>query len=239
MDKTPGEGSAPRARVGRVPKRWPHVDALVRAALLMGALQLGRWAFESVVFALVPHTLLANELVRAVSFLLMFAAVAALARRSRTDLHLLPAGRPGWGYLVTGALFALLFVATPFVTGQRADLAAWAALACGTLATPLAEEALFRGYLWERLRPVFGGGWKLVLATALLFGLWHLGYTDAVAWRVAQPDAAPLACGGVAHIMLMKTLFATGMGMVLGAIRMKWGTCLSSGLFHAIWNCLA
>lgn len=215
------------------------VAVLARAVLLMGALQLGRWAFETVAFALVPHTLFVNELVRIVAYLLMFAAVLALARRGGSDPHLLPSGRPGWGYCTAIALFALLFFSTPFITGQQADLSAWAALACGTLATPLAEEALFRGYLWERLRPVFGDGWKLVFATALLFGLWHFGYVDAVAWRVAQPDAAPLPAGGVAHIMLMKVLFATGMGVVLGAIRMKWGTCLSSGLFHAIWNCLA
>ena len=72
---------------------------------------------------------------------------------------------------------------------------------------------------------------------ALLFGLWHLGYADAVAWRIAQPDMG----GGMdlAAIMAGKVLFGTAIGVVFGALRLRWGTCLPSGILHGIWNTLA
>ena len=223
----------------------------VRMAALLVALQLGRWAFESLVFCLVPHTLLANELVRIASYLLMTVAVLSLARRRGVHVRWLPrdaAGRVrvGRGAALALAAFALLFAATPFAAGDPASPLVWAELACAALATPLLEETLFRGYLWARLEPAFDtgprgasqrGGWPLVLATALLFGLWHLGYADAVAWRIAQPDMG----GGMdlAAIMAGKVLFGTAIGVVFGALRLRWGTCLPSGILHGIWNTVA
>lgn len=239
-----GADGVPRSGEGRM-------ALAARMVALLATLQLGRWAFESLAFCLVSHTLLANELVRIVSYLLMTAAVLALARRRGVHVCWLPrdaAGRVriGRGAALALAALALLFAATPFVAGDPASPLVWAELACAALATPLLEETLFRGYLWARLEPVFGavprgasqrGGWTLVLITALLFGLWHLGYADAVAWRIAQPDMG----GGMdlAAIMAGKVLFGTAIGVVFGALRLRWGTCLPSGILHGIWNTLA
>lgn len=239
-----GADGVPRSGEGRM-------ALAARMVALLATLQLGRWAFESLAFCLVSHTLLANELVRIASYLLMTAAVLALARRRGVHVCWLPrdaAGRVcmGRGASLALAAFALLFAATPFITGDPADPLVWAELACAALATPLLEETLFRGYLWVRLELVFGavprgasqrGGWTLVLITALLFGLWHLGYADAVAWRIAQPDMG----GGMdlAAIMAGKVLFGTAIGVVFGALRLRWGTCLPSGILHGIWNTLA
>lgn len=224
---------------------------VARMAALIAVFQLGRWAFESLAFRLVPHTLLGNELVRIASYLLMTAAVFALARRRGVSIRWLR--RDGTGRVCMGrgsvlalAAFTLLFAATPFVAGDPASPLVWAELACAALATPLLEETLFRGYLWARLELVFGavprgasqrGGWTLVLITALLFGLWHLGYADAVAWRIVQPDMG----GGMdlAAIMVGKVVFGAAIGVVFGALRLRWGTCLPSGILHGIWNTLA
>ena len=243
-----GADGVPRSGEGRI-------ALAARMVALLATLQLGRWAFESLAFCLVSHTLLANELVRIASYLLMTAAVLALARRRGVRIGWLPrdgAGgvRIGRGASSALAAFALLFAATPFIAGDPADPLVWAELSCAALATPLLEETLFRGYLWARLEPAFGagprgesqrGGWPLVLATALLFGLWHLGYADAVAWRIAQPDigAAAGLTAGLASIMAGKVLFGAAIGVVFGALRLRWGTCLPSGILHGIWNTLA
>lgn len=224
---------------------------VARMAALIAVFQLGRWAFESLAFCLVPHTLLGNELARIASYLLMTAAVFALARRRGVSIRWLR--RDGTGRVCMGrgsalalAAFTLLFAATPFVAGDPASPLAWAELACAALATPLFEETLFRGYLWARLEPALGtapdggsprGSWRLVLACSLLFGLWHLGYADAVAWRIAQPDMA--GGTGLAAVMAGKVLFGAVVGVVFGTLRMRWGTCLPSGILHGIWNTLA
>ncbi len=232
----------PAARPPQASLAGIRARAVGGVLLLMAALQAGRWAFESLAFCLVPHTLLSNELVRIVSYLLMTSAVLLLARRRGVRVRWLPRDAAGGVHLGPGccaslAVFAVLLVSTPFVTGRPGSALVWAELACAALATPLCEETAFRGYAWARLEPAFGGGWLLVLVSAALFGLWHLGYTDAVAWRIAQPDAR--AGADLASIMLNKVLFGTAIGFVFGALRMKWGTCLPSGVLHGIWNTLA
>lgn len=219
-----------------------RMRAVGGALLLLAAFQLGRWAFELLVFCAVPHTLLTDELVRIASYALMTAAVLLLARRRGVRVGWLPRGdggrvRLGPGYVASLAVFAVLFASTPFVTGRASSAVAWAELACAALATPLFEETLLRGYVWGRLEPAWGSGWALVLVSAALFGLWHLGYVDAVAWRIAQPDVAAEA--GLAAIMAGKVLFGAAIGVVFGALRMKRGACLPSGILHGIWNTLA
>lgn len=227
------------------------VEALVRVALLLCAVQLVRFGLETAAYLLVGHTWLTDGLVRIAVFTVLLGALIWHARRG------------GWGgadgsaasgipvppptakktrfmrtaYFVGLAVLAVLFVATPFVTGQAGDLAVWISLACTALATPIFEEWLFRGYVWRRLRPAFGSGWQLVVVTAVLFGLWHLGYADAVAWQIAQPEAlgsAPLW----AHLGV-KVGFAAAMGAVLGAVRLKSGGWMAPALLHALWNLLA
>lgn len=213
------------------------VSAVACVLVVLAAAQAVRWGFETAAYALVPHTLFTDGLVRTAAYAALFAGLVGLARRDGTRLRLLPA-RLGPGYASVLAVCVLLVAATPPLVGQACEPAAWAALACGAIATPLFEEALFRGYVWDRLKPLLGEGWPLVLATAVLFGLWHVGYADAVLWRAAQPDMLG-GTVGVAGLMAGKAVFASGMGVVLGALRLKWGNCLAPGAFHAIWNVLA
>lgn len=212
--------------------------------LVLACFQLARWGLESLAFAVVPHTLLTNELVRTAVYLVLCAALVAWDRWSakRHDASLLfplvPADAHRLAYGVAFGTFALLFAATPFITGQATAPAAWAALVCGTLATPLFEELLFRGYAWGFLRASGVGTTGTLVITAVLFGLWHLGYADAIVWRLTQPDM--LVGGlGLAETLFLKVGFATAMGIVLGYVRLRSGGCLAPMLVHGFWNLLA
>lgn len=218
-----------------LPKR---IGALIA---ILACFQFARWGLESLAFVVIPHTLLTNELVRTAVYLVLCAALVAWVRRERLDdasLPLLPPHARKLPYIVALVAFAVLFAATPFITGQATDPAAWAALVCGTLATPLFEELLFRGYAWGFLRMSGVGITGALVITAALFGLWHLGYADAIVWRLAQPDV--LAGGlGLAETLLLKVGFATAMGIVLGYARLRSGGCLAPMLVHGFWNLLA
>ena len=233
-------GDKGRAHVSR-----GAVLPLLGALLLLVLLQLGRWAFETLAFCAVPHTALANELVRIASLALVGAAVLLVARGRGMQLSLLPRDakgrvRLGWGYGAVIALWAGLLAATPFLTGQAGDAAVWPALFEMALVTPLVEETLFRGLLWARLKAALGEGLPLLVATSLLFGLWHLGYADAVARQLEVQAAGPAPVEeGLGAIMAAKALFGAFMGFVLGALRLRYGCCLAPGLLHGIWNILA
>lgn len=57
-------------------------------------------------------------------------------------------------------------------------------LAYSCIVTPVFEELLFRGYIWNQLSGIWGNKWPTYLTTSILFGLWHLVYIDSIAFRV-------------------------------------------------------
>lgn len=229
---------------GRPPRggRLSFAAVLARLAALLAALQLARWRLESLVFLAVPRTPLSDELVRAAVLLVLLAVVVAAAGpEGRARLRLLPE-RLGAGYRAALAGTAALLLATPPLTGQAADPAAWAGLACSAVATPLFEETLFRGLVWARLEDAAADrprpGPTVVVASAALFGLWHLGYADAVAWQFAAAGEAAGAWA-VAGELGAKAIAGALVGLALGVLRRRLGCVLAPALFHAFWNLLA
>lgn len=218
--------------------RSQRIITVVCLVGLLGAFQLARWGLESLAYVGLSHTLLSNEVVRTAAYGVLTLALLGWARYREAVLPVLPRAGTRIGYGVALLGFVGLFGATPLLTRQAASPAAWAALVCGALATPIFEELLFRGYVWDRLERVFSKDWQVLALSALLFGLWHLGYLDAVAWRMAQPDTLATAAG-LAATMGGKALFATGMGIILGYLRQRSGGCLAPMLFHGYWNVLA
>lgn len=218
--------------------RGQKIITVARLVGLLAVFQVARWGLESLAFMGVSHSLLSNEVVRTAAYGVLTLALLGWARYQRAVLPVLPRAGTRVGYGVALLGFVGLFGATPLLTHQAASSAVWAALVCGALATPLFEELLFRGYVWDRLTRVFSQDWQVIVVSAMLFGLWHLGYLDAVAWRMAQPDALATTAE-VAITMGGKVLFATGIGVVLGYLRQRSGGCLAPMLFHGYWNLLA
>lgn len=237
---------------------WEGRFGMARSLALIAGLQALRWALESLAFAALGRTPLVDSAVRTVVYLLLLAVLVVAARRCGTRLHVLPERRTR-GWALACAACAGLVVSTPFLTGQAGTLAVWAELACAAVATPLFEEALFRGCLWARFEGGTDGGraaldsggcapsdaptafpWRTVIATALLFGLWHLGYVDVVAWQLDAEGFSGMdlaaACAG---ILAGKVVLGAGVGLALGAARARWGCMLPAVLLHAAWNALA
>ncbi len=100
---------------------------------------------------------------------------------------------------------------------------------------PLFEEPIFRGWIWNRVTtslPDRFNGILALLVSTLLFVLWHLGYWDVVALHV-RPGTT---FAGLTHIMLMKMVVASIIGLLAGMFRWKTGNIYASILVHAFWN---
>jgi len=129
------------------------------------------------------------------------------------------------GLAALGALKAGATVAPP-PAGWGGFSLAVAALALEIfVANLLVEEFLFRGCLLGGLRS-FGGG-RALLASSLLFGLWHF---PVGLWRFGlAPDGAALYAAAMALL-----------GSVLGRSYLRsGGSILPPALFHGAWNALA
>ena len=188
--------------------------ALLRAALALAALQLLRalvewaarpWLGERGAQAAAMAALLA------VGFTLLRGRIRAL----------LPA-RFRRGDVLAACAAAALYATAPanFLEGAPAA----ANLFCGSILTPAAEEALFRGWLWGELQAALPSGRSVLAWNAALFALWHIGY---VVPNLAAGDLAAVAgkvAAGLAY------------GVLLAAIRRRTGNAWGAFLAHGVCN---
>lgn len=206
--------------------------ALVRVALVLLAIQAVRAAtFFALVRAFPPGS-------ATIPFQVLNGASVFL-----TGTAVLLAGRPAWRELgwdlrgaprrarmlsLAGAALVLLLVGTSL--GFSGDM--FIMNVTFGLVVPAFEESIFRGWVFARLRDdVRLDGWRLVLAGAAIFGLWHLGYTDVL---LQHPAQAP-----VAELLAFKVAYGTLIGVAFGWLRLKTGNVYSSFVLHALNNVLA
>lgn len=109
----------------------------------------------------------------------------------------------------------------------------------GCLVTPLFEELIFRGWGWSRIEaalPARWHGWGTLALVTLLFGLWHLGYTDVIALRMAAhpQNSAPLGL-----VMGMKVAIGLAVGLLTGLARRRGRSVYGALVLHALWNLFA
>lgn len=93
------------------------------------------------------------------------------------------------------------------------------------LGTALAEELVFRSALLGLLLPAVGRA-RAVLASAILFGLWHV---------LPTLDAGSAVSGGAVAV-LVAVAATTGAGVVLAWLRLRAGSVLAPVLVHAAVN---
>lgn len=148
-----------------------RTTTILYLALLLAALQLLRAGLLQLLFLWVPHTYAASDLASMLLFFALSGLLVALSRR-RVPFRILPA-RAGALELGAAALFALLLVSGPLLAGgyNTADLVQ---LVYGCIATPIFEELLFRGLVWNALSRVFKSGW--VLLSGLYPAVWPVAF---------------------------------------------------------------
>lgn len=93
--------------------------------------------------------------------------------------------------------------------------------------TPIFEEIIFRGYIWNKLNVVFKKESITYIVSTALFALWHIGYIDAISFRVET---------GLAIAMFWKVITGLCFGIILGAVRYKTKNSYSTILLHGVMN---
>ena len=195
--------------------------AFAEAFLMMAVLQGARIGIECAVKPYFTDTDFVRRMTTAAVMILLSVCVFAYARLRKTPLSLFPKRFDKWYIIVTCVSAALLISSPSNYTGefQPILLALY-----GSVVTPVYEELVFRGYLWNRLNSALKKEIFTYLWSILLFGVWHLGYMlphfitgnyVAVAWKFAA---------------------GIGYGAVLGFIRLKTKTCYSTILAHGVMN---
>lgn len=185
-----------------------------------------RIIFKLIVFYFVEKTLFIDTIVSVLLMIVLALIGIITVKKKGISLSVLPT-RHKIIYTIATVVALALLISTPFITRERSLFIVFS-LVYSTLITPIFEELIFRGYVWNKLEERFTRKLTVYIITTLLFAVWHIGYIDSIAFRVASSN--------VPFIMLMKVVTGLCFGVVLGAVRCKTKNCYSTILLHEVMN---
>lgn len=212
---------------------------LILFAYFMQWVSLGNEGMQTVADFLRVHSIMVSGVVKALSLTAGAAVVLHLFVRE-TPVIALPKGHKrdvavlfvlgGCAALAVNILFALVGV-----TGSSADyeqvaqkqfaLPLWAGIVLYGIVSPLAEEIVFRGIVYNRLRRQYTR-WIAIVGSALLFGLYHgnvvqalygfvLGVLIAVLYEKYGSFAVPVILHSAANIFVYVVTSVTEMDVAV------------------------
>lgn len=189
-------------------------------------LQALRALLRRCILLVIPYSHFSDSMISMVVMSVLFVGFGWLCYRKNA----LPTiySRPfGWGLCLAIAGFVLAFGSGLWFAWLEGAQGIWL-LIYGSLVTPLYEEAVFRGWLWQRLQTAGASTWQILFCNALLFGLWHLGYAESLSLRVSPEQLVGVLVGKVAVGILY--------GWALGWVRSRSHGWLAPALLHGALN---
>lgn len=156
---------------------------------------------------------------------LLSALILLVAKFRRIDLSIFPK-HFGAGYIIFTVITFALFISTPILTKNNST-SEIVLLIYSAIVTPVFEELIFRGFVWNKLNTLFKKEWITYVMSTLLFAIWHFGYIDTIAFHVET---------GLANAIIWKVITGLCFGIVLGALRLKTKNCYSTMLLHGVLN---
>lgn len=191
---------------------------------LLGILQLLRLGIKQFLFLFINRTNFSDHLASMAAMSLLIIMILEVSKRRKISLSIFPV-KFDRSYIVVTIIFVLLLVSTP--SNYTEGIQAIILLGYSSLITPIFEELLFRGYVWNRLSVIFKCGPSVYLWSSFLFGIWHLGYFDSFAFRV-ETD--------LVQALIWKMITGLCYGLILGLLRWKTRNCFSTMLLHGVMN---
>jgi membrane protease YdiL (CAAX protease family) len=146
------------------------------------------------------------------------------AKKQNVSLSIFP-DRFGTFYIIVTIVAAILFIAAP--SNFKGGFQAISLLVYGSIITPIYEELIFRGYVWNKLNTIYSKEWKTYIVSTVLFALWHIGYISSIAFRVES---------GLANAMIWKVITGFCFGTILGGVRLRTKNSYSTILLHGVLN---
>jgi len=191
---------------------------------LLFVFQLCLFGLKRLIFLAVDRTNFTDSIATMFAMSILTVLLIVYAKKQKTALSVFPRDFNKF-YIIGTCVAVALLVAAPsnYVDGFPAIVL----LFYGSVVTPIFEELIFRGYVWNRLNTLFKKEWVTYVITTVLFGVWHLGGIDSVSFRVET---------GLANVMMWKVIVGLGYGVVLGAVRLKTKNSYSTMLLHGVMN---
>lgn len=180
--------------------------------------------YEVSTFAIQIHydsSLFVEKMIGMCMMLVLTIAVLFYSKLRNQNLDVLPK-KFSPRYIFISSIISILYIATPsnYIIGISAIIT----LIYSSIVTPLYEELLFRGYIWNRMKAAISNEVYVYGRNILLFGVWHIGYMIP---QITERNY---------EAVLMKIIAGIGYGAILGFVRSKTKNCYSTFLLHGFLN---
>lgn len=192
--------------------------------LVLLLLSLSLFVIKRIIFFFVARTDFSDYMASMVSMIILTSIILRLSRKAEINLSIFP-DKFTVSYISVSIISVVLFIASP--SNYKGGIEPILLLVYSSIVTPIFEELIFRGYIWNELNQIFTSEWKTYIITTILFALWHLGYISSIAFRVEDD---------LLNVMIWKVITGLCFGIVLGAVRLKTRNCYSTMLLHGVMN---
>jgi len=193
------------------------IEIIATLLLLQSVLAL----LKHIIVPFFPDTIFSEKMVTMVIMIVLSLSLICFSRIRQQKLSVFPV-KFGRKYTICTCIVAILYIVTPanFLEGFPAIMS----LLYGSIVTPVYEELLFRGYIWEKSRQAIANEKIIYALNIALFAVWHIGYM------------LPQIAVGNWIAVLWKVLAGAGYGLVLGLVRLKTKNTYSTILLHGVLN---
>ena len=195
--------------------------------LVLLLLSLSLFVIKRIIFFFVARTDFSDYMASMVSMIILTSIILRLSRKAEINLSIFP-DKFTVSYISVSIISVVLFIASP--SNYKDGIEPILLLVYSSIVTPIFEELIFRGYIWNELNQIFTSEWKTYIVTTIFFALWHLGYISSIAFRVEYD---------LLNVMIWKIVTGLCFGIVLGAVRLKTKNCYSTMLLHGVMNIFA
>lgn len=190
--------------------------------LLIQMLFLG---IKQIVFCFIDETLYTRSMTTMISMIMVFPFILLYCLRNKLTMSAFPT-RFGASYIVITVTAVIFYTITLFFVNEF-SIKSLLMLLYGSIITPVFEELLFRGLIWNKINGCFEKEYETFLIVTILFGLWHIGYAVGIYfWND----------GNLLNCIIMKVMMGMVFGLITGALRYKTKSCCLGIIVHGILN---
>lgn len=148
---------------------------IVLCLIIIQAIFLG---IKQLIFQFMDEELFSRSMVTMISMIVGIIFLCVYRRWRNIKFSAFPV-KFGKVYTVATFLTVLFMVVTLFLI-RGFSVKNMLMILYGGIVTPVFEELLFRGTIWNKLSCYINKEWKIYLLVTVLFGVWHIGYAIGI-----------------------------------------------------------
>ncbi|MCL1963830.1 MAG: CPBP family intramembrane metalloprotease [Firmicutes bacterium] len=210
---------------GAVQAMKDKAKIILSIIVLLTILQLFLFGFRQLVFTFFErNSYYIDSVASMISMVILSILFILFSKMLKVPLSVFPE-RFHKFYIIGTCAAAILFVTTP--SNYTGGFEPIILLIYVSIVTPIFEELIFRGYVWNKLNSITTKEWTPYIVSSILFAVWHVGYIDSIAFRVET---------GLVNVMFLKVITGLCYGVILGALRLKTKSVYSTMLLHGVMN---